>query len=205
MHPSLETPRLLLRPLRAEDAPAIQQHFPRWDIVKFFPKKIPWPYPADGAARYMHDRALPEMQKGVRHGWAITLKNDPASQLIGTIELTFATPYDQRSFWLAQEWQGLGFMTEATFFVNDYALPGLGMPDLLFTSADANTASNRLKELSGAVPIQHGEYDFHAGRLPITRWQLTDRAWAKRREAVWAGLRRWNPADFTLPNQKVSP
>jgi RimJ/RimL family protein N-acetyltransferase len=205
MHPGLETPRLALRPITAADAPAVQQLFPHWDIIKYFPTKVPWPYPADGAERYLQERVLPEMSKGIRHSWAITLRSDKQSALIGMIELTFATPYDQRSFWLAQEWQGLGFMSEATFFVNDYALPGLGMPDLLFTSADANTASNRLKELSGAVPIEHGEYDFHAGRLPITRWQLSDRAWMKARKAMWASLRRWNPADFTMPNQAISP
>lgn len=201
----LETPRLVLRPVRLEDAPVMQSQFARWDVIKYFPKKIPWPYPADGALSYLNNRVLPEMQKGVRHSWAITLRGQAIAPMIGLIELTFATPYDQRAFWLGQEWQGLGLMSEATFAVNDFALPGLGMPDLLFTSADANTASNRLKELSGAIPIQHGEYDFHAGRLPITRWMLTDKAWSKHRDAYWKRLQRWNPSDFTKQNHKVRP
>ncbi len=204
MHLALDTPRLRLRPVTLADAPAIQAQFGQWEILKYFPRKIPWPYPDGAALSYLEQTVLPEMQKGVRYSWAITLRRDPAQALIGLIELTFATPYDQRAFWLGQSWQGLGLMTEACFAVNDFALPGLGMPDLLFTSADANTASNRLKEQSGAVPIEHGLYDFHAGRLPITRWQLTDSAWAKARSAVWRSLARWNPDDFTITNQPVS-
>lgn len=193
---TLETPRLILRPVTLQDAPVMQEVFPRWEVVQYLPRKIPWPYPADGAASYIRERVLPEVEKGVRHSWALTLRGRPDNPLIGVIELTFATPYDQRAFWLAPEWQGLGLMTEATFAVNDFALPGLGMPDLLFTSADANTGSNRLKEISGAVPIEHGEFDFHAGRLPITRWMLTQKAWMKNRHAVWKRINRWNPADF---------
>ena len=198
--PVLETPRLVLRPMTLADAPMVQAEFPRWEVIRYFPKKIPWPYPADGAQRWLENTVLPEMEMGIRHTWAITLRGHQNSQLgslIGMIELTFATPYDQRAFWLGQSWQGLGLMSEACFIVNDFALPGLGMPDLLFTSADANTASNRVKELSGAIPIEHGEYDFHAGRLPITRWMLTDKAWKKNRDAYWKRLQRWNPADFT--------
>lgn len=197
MHPTLETPRLRLRPVTLADAPAMQTHLGHWDVVKYLPRHIPWPYVPGSAEAYLKNKALPEMEKGVRYSWAITLKADPTTALIGLIELTFATPYDQRAFWLGQAWQGLGFMTEASFVVNDFALPGLGMPDLLFCSADENTPSNQLKIRSGAVPIEHGQYNFHAGLLPITRWQLTDTAWKKNRKALWKSLSRWNPDDFS--------
>lgn len=195
--PVLETPRLVLRPLQITDAPAMQALFPQWEIVKYLPRKIEWPYPADGAERYLRSKVLPQMEQGTRHSWALTLRGRTDAPLIGVIELTFLRPFDQRTFWLGQEWQGLGLMTEATFVVNDFALPGLGMPDLLFSSADANTPSVRIKELSGAIPIAHGEFDFHAGRLPITRWMLTDKAWKKQRDRFWKRLQKWNPADFT--------
>lgn len=201
----LETPRLVLRPVNPGDAPAIQRLFPRWDVVRYLSRSIPWPYPEDGARRWLEDTALPEMAKGVRYSWALTLRGQTDAALVGVIELRFSTPYSQRSFWLGQEWQGLGLMSEACFAVNDFALPGLGMPDLLFTSADANIPSNRIKELSGAVPIEHGEFDFHAGRLPITRWMLTDKAWSRNRDAFWKRLQRWNPADFTKCHQRVNP
>lgn len=194
--PVLLTSRLRLRALDACDAPALQVHFARWEIVRYLPRRIPWPYPADEATRHLHEKVLPQMAKGTRHSWAMTLHGQPDLGLIGMIELDFATPYDQRAFWLALEWQGLGLMSEAVAAINDYALTGLGMPDLLFTSADANTPSNRLKDQSGAIPVQHGLYDFHAGRLPITRWRLSQQDWAKARPGWMARQRRWQAEDF---------
>jgi ribosomal-protein-alanine N-acetyltransferase len=41
----LETKRLILRPLRMEDADQTQRLFPYWDVVKFLNTTIPWPYP----------------------------------------------------------------------------------------------------------------------------------------------------------------
>ena len=59
----LETDRLLLRPLELNDVAAVQQSFPRWEIVRFL-SNIPWPYPPDGALAFIRDRALPAMQQG---------------------------------------------------------------------------------------------------------------------------------------------
>ena len=46
MIPPLQTARLLLRPLALDDVPAIQEHFPRWEIVRHLASRVPWPYPA---------------------------------------------------------------------------------------------------------------------------------------------------------------
>ena len=51
--PVLETPRLILRPMRAGDVPAIQRRFPKWEIVQYLHDEVPWPYPDDGAATNM--------------------------------------------------------------------------------------------------------------------------------------------------------
>jgi len=39
--PVLETQRLLLRPLRQEDVPAIQRRFPRWEVVRYLAAHVP--------------------------------------------------------------------------------------------------------------------------------------------------------------------
>jgi len=69
--PTLETPRLLLRPLELADAAQIQILFPHWEIVRYLRNAIPWPYPADGALQYVRDMALPatarcEIRAGAR-------------------------------------------------------------------------------------------------------------------------------------------
>lgn len=57
--PELQTDQLLLRPLSVLDAPAIQQQFSRWEVVRLMSAAIPWPYPEDGALRFLRDMALP--------------------------------------------------------------------------------------------------------------------------------------------------
>ena len=49
MTPTLETPRLLLKPLELADAEQTQILFPQWEIVRYLDKIVPWPYPPDGA------------------------------------------------------------------------------------------------------------------------------------------------------------
>ena len=51
--PVLHTPRLVLRPLRSKDAPVIQKRFANWEVVRWLDAKVPWPYPADGAANFV--------------------------------------------------------------------------------------------------------------------------------------------------------
>jgi RimJ/RimL family protein N-acetyltransferase len=54
--PSLETARLLLRPMELADVPQVQTIFPRGEIVKYLNGKVPWPYPAKGAETFFRDR-----------------------------------------------------------------------------------------------------------------------------------------------------
>ena len=56
--PTLQTERLLLTPLQLADAPAMQRLFPQWEIVRFLNNRVPWPYPEDGALRYIQDLSL---------------------------------------------------------------------------------------------------------------------------------------------------
>lgn len=122
----LQTARLVLRPIVRADAPAIQKHFPHWDIVKY---------------------------------------------------LTNADPADvpTRGFWLAQEHQGKGYMTEAVFAVNTYIFDVLGVEKLIIKNARDNKGSHRVKAKTGAVLIgvepSPGKYlgDYEEQEI----WELT--------------------------------
>lgn len=63
--PALETSRLYLRPLQAEDALQIQKIFPQWEIVRHLAAGFPWPFPDDGASRYVNMLVLPASAKGL--------------------------------------------------------------------------------------------------------------------------------------------
>ena len=136
--PVLQTPRLVLRPVRSKDAPVIQRRFPHWEVVRWLNAKIPWPYPADGAATYVAT-CLEEMARGEKSHWAIVPKKGPAD-LIGIIDLwpDDGVSRDQRGFWLDPAFQGRGLMTEAADRVTDYAFRELGWPCLWLSNAQDN-------------------------------------------------------------------
>jgi RimJ/RimL family protein N-acetyltransferase len=180
--PTLETERLILRPLAARDVPAIQRLFPQWDIVRWLSAYIPWPFPADGAATNMAD-TLDKLARGEKYFWAITLKG--SDELRGRIDLW---PFDgetrdMRGFWLDPELQGRGLMTEAANAVTVYALEELKWPFLYLNNALANRASARVKEKQGAVEIAREPFGYVSGEGVRQTWLLTREAWLARKAA----------------------
>ena len=179
--PVLETPRLILRPIRESDVPAVQRHFAHWDVVKYLHAEIPWPYPPDGAATNMAE-TLPKMARGEQSCWAITLKGGD-DELIGRIDLL---PDDgvsrtQRGFWLSRDHWGRGLMTEAADRVTAYAFLELGWPRLWLGNAEANSASHRVKEKQGATIVDRTPRRYVYGEGTAVTWLLTREVWLARR------------------------
>ena len=175
--PVLETPRLILRPLRLEDAPRIQSLFPHYEIVKYMTAAIPWPYPEDGAYNSLVLIAS-GMEQGTDMGWALTIKENEDDQLVGAIGLhDLMGQKPARSFWIGLPWQRQGLMTEAANAVTTYALTpspeGLGLDALYIHTAIDNTGSSRLKEHAGAEVVGYEDYDYVAGRLPSALWKIS--------------------------------
>jgi len=177
--PTLETERLVLRPLAARDAPAIQRLFPQWEVVRWLSAYISWPYPADGAATDMA-KTLDKLERGEKYLWAITLKG--SDELRGRIDLW---PFDgqtrdMRGFWLDPELQGRGLITEAANAVTAYAFEELKWPFLYLNNAVANRASARVKEKQGAIEIAREPFDYVSGKGVRQTWLLTREAWLGR-------------------------
>jgi ribosomal-protein-alanine N-acetyltransferase len=177
--PSLETRRLLLRPLKLEDADQAQILFPHWEIVKHLNAVVPWPYPPDGARTFYEQVALPAMARGEQWTWSLFLKTAPG-QLIGSISLVRGE-HENRGFWLALPWQGQGLMTEASDAVTDYWFKVLGFKVLRVPKAIANTASRRISEKQGMRVIATVERDYVCGKLPAEIWEITAEEWHARR------------------------
>ncbi len=62
--PVLETFRLVLEPLRLEDAEQVQPLFGQWDVVQYLAAGVPRPYPEGAAHAYYRDVALPAIERG---------------------------------------------------------------------------------------------------------------------------------------------
>jgi RimJ/RimL family protein N-acetyltransferase len=179
--PVLHTARLMLRPLEAADAPTIQRRFPRWEIVRHLATRVPWPYPADGAATFMA-HCLETMARGEACQWAITLKDDPR-ELIGIIELRAddGVSRDHRGFWIDPQFQGRGLMTEAAERVTTFVFDDLGWPRLWLTNAEANIGSHRIKEKQGARLFERVPGEFVSGPGVKEVWLLTREDWLRSR------------------------
>ena len=180
--PVLETPRLILRTLRAEDTPTIQRRFPQWEVVRFLSAGVPWHYPPDGAAQNMAGR-LAELERREKLHWAITLKGG-ADELIGVLDLWPETgSRTQRGFWLDPEFWGRGLMTEAADRVTEYAFTELGWPSLYLCNAEANAGSHRVKEKQGARIIDRVPAAYVCGPGTKIVWLLTREDWLQRWES----------------------
>jgi RimJ/RimL family protein N-acetyltransferase len=182
MFPGLETARLELRPLELADAAQTQVLFPHWEIVRYLAKRVPWPYPPDGALTYYRDDALPAMARGEEWHWSLRLKTDPG-QLIGSIALVRGEN-NNRGFWMGLPWQGKGLMSEAIEVVTDYWFNELGFAVLRAPKAVANTASRRISEKTGMRVIARDERDYVGGRFPTETWEITAHEWRARRRSA---------------------
>ncbi|GAN88147.1 GNAT family N-acetyltransferase [Komagataeibacter intermedius] len=184
--PILETPRLYLRPLGVKDAPALQQTFPRWEIVKYLSRRIPWPYGPDAALTYIRDISLPAMVRGELWEWSIRPR-EASDTLIGVITLMKSEKKpqgDNRGFWLAPEWQGQGLMTEAVEAVTDYWFTVLAQPVLRTAKAEENRASSAISHKTGMRLVERFHRDFLCGdQLPAERWEITREEWLARKIA----------------------
>jgi len=174
------TERLILRPQELADAEQIQVVFPQWEIVRFLLNRVPWPYPPDGALSYIRDIALPQMEREEAWHWTIRPAAEP-ERIIGSISLNRGE-HDNRGFWLGQQWQGQGLMSEACVWVNDFWFETLGFDVLRVSKAISNAASRRISEKQGMRLIGHGEKDYVSGHLRSEIFEITAdewRAWKK--------------------------
>jgi [ribosomal protein S5]-alanine N-acetyltransferase len=176
--PLLETRRLLLRPLELADADQIQVLFPHWEIVRHLDKRVPWPYPPNGAYEFLRDNALPAMERGDAWHWTLRLRKAPA-YLIGIISLQRGEK--NRGFWLGLPWQGQGLMSEAADAATDYWFGPLAFERMRVPKAVGNIASRRISEKQGMRLVGVTEREFVSGRLTAEIWEITAEEWRARR------------------------
>jgi len=180
MMPTLETPRLWLRPLELADAEQAQLLFPHWEIVRYLRKIVPWPYPPDGTRTFYRDVALPAMERGEQWHWTLRLKSSPDS-MIGSISL-MRGEHENRGFWMGLPWQGHGLMTEACEVVTDYWFDMLKFSMLRAPKAVPNAASRRISEKTGMRVIATGEHEYVSGRFLTETWEVTAAEWHAHRK-----------------------
>lgn len=182
--PTIQTGRLVLRPLALSDAPAIQRHFNNWNIIKNLASVVPWPYPDDGAETFISQQ-LEKIAAGEEiHQWVMVLRSGDG-QAIGNIRFIpqADSPKGNRGFWLAEPYWNQGLMTEAITAVNDFAFHTLGIESFHVCNAVCNAASRRVKQKTGAEFVGHIDLAHHNGQSKAEKWKVTREGWLRRSSA----------------------
>jgi RimJ/RimL family protein N-acetyltransferase len=174
----LETSRLWLRWPRVADAAAIQRYSSKWEVARFT-ARIPHPYPAGEAERYIFaarqanaagdDLILAiASNRGKREPFGMI---SVESRLQGRLTLGYA---------LAPEVWGKGYASEASRAIVDASFLLTNAIEILATTRLENVASRRVLEKCGFVHQGVGREGAPArgGMVDVDRFRLERSAWA---------------------------
>jgi RimJ/RimL family protein N-acetyltransferase len=154
--PRLVGQRLVLRPLRDQDAERVAQACDD-EVTARWLDALPSPYTVQDARAYLL-RCREQHASGTGLTWALA---DPAGDLLlGCVSLSGLRPDREAEvgWWLHPLARGRGVMTEACALVVRHSFArrdagGLGLRRLAVAAADGNTASHRVIEANGFTRV----------------------------------------------------
>ena len=151
--PIITTRRLLLRPLRIDDAEAVAEHMGDWEVVKNLAMP-PWPYTAGDAEEFLA-RVTGRPQDDLPCNRAISGRN--GDRLMGLVGASRRRGFIIVGYWLGRRHWGGGVMNEAASAFIGALFDAYG-DDVIksFVYAD-NPASLRVQEKLGFRAIGYGK------------------------------------------------
>lgn len=168
----LKTERLILRPLRRADAPAIAGLISDWDVIRWLTTP-PWPYRLQDAEEFLASDAAAEA-RAVTNGKA----------LLGVASILDRSPgLHELGYWLGRPYWGQGYATEAVGALID-AHFAAGQDKLYAGVLPGNAASARVLARLGFEPAGHKQaMSRPLGReVEVCRNELTASRWAARHD-----------------------
>ncbi len=146
---SIETERLLLRPLEMTDAPDIQRLAGDREVAATT-RDIPHPY-EDGVAEAWISSCQEEIAAGELVSFAITLRSN--GSFLGVIGLHRDANGRQAElyYWVGKPFWNQGYATEAVKAVLRHGLADLGLDRLYAAHFTRNPASGRVMQKAGMV------------------------------------------------------
>ncbi len=159
--PTLKTGRLVLRPFRIGDAPAVQRLAGDRAIADTT-LNVPHPY-ADGMAEAWIESHRSEFLADRLAAFAITL---PDGTLVGCISLRINRRFARAElgYWIGTAFWGQGYGTEAAREMLRYGFQELGLNRIFAHYLDRNPASGRVMEKIGM------QYEGHL-RQHVKKWE----------------------------------
>ena len=162
--PNLETNRLILRRLSAEDVLEIFALRSDKDVMKYIPRPLAKSIEDAQAHISLIDEKI-ENNEGIN--WAITLKDNP--KLIGIIGHYRIKPEHFRAeigYMLLPEYQGKGIISEAIKEVVNYGFEVMKLHSIEAIIDPENHASEKVLQKNGFVKEAHlKENEYYEGRF----------------------------------------
>ena len=144
--PTLTTERLVLRPFRRDDVPAVERMLITPHIAEHT-LNFPHPYPP-GFAQDWISRHLAWAERGIHLQWAIALRDDTPVGAIG-IALSTDPPHGDIGYWVGPDYWNHGYATEAAKAVIAYGFGTLDLTRMQATCFTGNEASARVLQKAG--------------------------------------------------------
>ncbi|PHK96005.1 GNAT family N-acetyltransferase [Pseudoroseomonas rhizosphaerae] len=169
----LRTERLTLRPLRAEDAPALHRLINDWEVVRWL-SRVPFPY-----SRELADEWIASTHKRLAEGsaWhlAIVGQDGDTEVLVGCVGLT-REPDTRRAelgYWIGRRFWGHGVAAEAAGRLARWGLANLDLDSIFAHALEDNGRSAGVLRRIGLRETGKGEVQFLArgARLPVTLFE----------------------------------
>ena len=174
----LKTPRLVLRPPRERDLPALAGLLNNWLIAKNL-GRVPYPYALDDAHRWL---AFTKTFDPRSRMFAITLRD----AIIGVIGYETGKSADaaEIGYWLAEQFWGRGFMREAASAMLSHAFMVAKHDRLVACHQHGNEGSRRVLLGLGFRHTGHGTSFSAAQRRAVdVAWlELTRKEWLRERQ-----------------------
>ena len=144
---SIETERLLLRPLVLSDCPAIRRLAGDRDVAATT-RDIEHPY-EDGMAESWVETSQRQYLAGELVHFAITLAQDETFLGAITLHLDQGEKQAELSYWVGKPFWNLGYATEAVRAVLRHGLVAMGLDRVYAAHFTRNPASGRVMQKAG--------------------------------------------------------
>jgi len=144
----LESERLLLRPLQAEDLPTVAKLIGEYDVAKNL-STVPYPYALSDAEAY-YAKHCEKRAKGEDHLFVIARKGD--ERLMGQVGLHLKDGIFEMGYWLGKPYWKLGYATEAAKRAAEFAFRELKAERIAAGWFRDNPASGHVLAKLGFLP-----------------------------------------------------
>jgi RimJ/RimL family protein N-acetyltransferase len=184
---TITTARLVLRPVRREDGPALFALINNWNVARWL-SRVPWPYRAEDMTEFLETVALPRSE-GPNPCLGILLEGQPIGVVECTGQAAIEEPQTDGSdlgYWIGEPYWGQGYVTEVVSALvgRVFAEPSAAVIRSAFYAG--NAASWRVQEKLGFEIVNEvmGFCRPHGRELPLVCTRLTRAGYEARRQTA---------------------